>query len=137
DVTPNHTTTVEYSGITVDPRDDAHVLASVYQHGKGCAIFASTSSGDAWTQLQSVVSPDVAWWTPTMFSAATAAIAFDPIVAKRAYLTDWNGVYVKNDVTTTKVAWTTHERGHEEMGAMVLRSPTAGPILLCGVPDHS
>ncbi len=138
DVTPFQTK--EYGAISADPRNPEIVVVSEMKPARNQPLYLTRDGGRSWKILAQAVGtvrakPDVAWWRSDYFAAATAAIAVDPAVPGRLWLTDWGGVWLTDDYLADVVSFRTLERGHEELVVFTLATPPKGAALLSGVTD--
>lgn len=125
----------DYCGVATDPRDPQVVMVAPISDDFPTPLFRSTDAGAHWTSLRYRRQPDVPWWPARFFTGHTASLVIDPLRPRRVFYTDYYGVWRTDDISQTPSLWRTHQRGHEETEAFVLRSPPAGPPLISGVAD--
>lgn len=134
DVTPEPGS---YSGVSVDPRDPTFVFVSQRGRGFRSRAYRSTDGGATFSELSYSKRANVPWWPDHYWAAATSCVALDPHRPGRAWLTDWYGTWVTNDIRAGTTEWVTHENGHEQVCVLALLSPPVGAPLLSGIMDIS
>ena len=127
-----------YNGLTVDPANAQHLIASRRAGSVPEDIFRSTDGGASWININKSfqVNHSSPWWNPNYLAGALSSILFDPHVPGRVWMSDWLGIYRTEDVTQTKVVWSTYTKGHEEMVGFDMISPPTGAPLLAGYADN-
>ncbi len=124
-----------FNGLSVNPNNPNDLLVSLNET-KSTKIYRSLDGGATWKEKKASLNNTVAWWDmPSMFANYTSALEFDPKVAGKVWLTDWYGIWQTKDISASPVAWTNHQKGHEELVIFALASPPSGPLLLSGVAD--
>jgi len=101
-------------------------------------IYYSSDGGQSWTNTIANAQKhvDITWIANTEFSAATAAVLLDPSDPKKAWFTDWFGVWMTPDITATPVQWYTKHHGIDEMVVFQVISTPSGANLLTGLADN-
>jgi hypothetical protein len=130
----------EYCAISSDPRNPDIVVVSELRPARNQPLYLTRNGGREWKTLAQAVGTvraksDVPWWGADDFAAATAAVAIDPVIAGRLWLTDWSGTWLTDDYLADVVNFHTLERGHEEVVVFTLATPPKGVALLSGVAD--
>jgi len=137
DVTPSGFTRA-MSGISVDPRDPKHLLATsintYYQqpNGWGDVIFRSTDAGATWTNEwtagATMANGGIVWGgIQTVHWAGSAEI--DPFDSQRAWVSSGNGVFRTTDLSAAKSTWTFDVHGIEETVPLDAVSIPSGPFV--------
>ncbi|WP_251510023.1 WD40/YVTN/BNR-like repeat-containing protein [Paenibacillus polysaccharolyticus] len=131
-----------YYGITIDPRNDNHILAAVRTGGDNLPLYRSVNGGSSWTTVNKTLVSKPGWWTPNMFFSATSSIGFDPHNAGSVYASDWFGVYKTNNINGTNgvagsaSTWEAITDGHEEVVALTASTPPQGVSFFSGLTDQ-
>lgn len=123
-----------FDALSVNPSNPSDVLVATDQ-STSTRIYRSLNGGSTWTQLSMTLDNTLPWFDAGTFTHATAAIAFDPVVAGRVWLSDWYGVYQTNDINTQPVTWHNFVAGIEQLVVFGLAIPADGPWLLSAVAD--
>lgn len=138
EIAPPRAATSAFNAIALDPFDPQRVLVAYDQlrdRGQSRRVFVSENGGDRWTARTAQRQPQIPWRQFLAFGDAISAIAFDPHVPERVWLTDWFGVWQTDDIRQQPTVWRTEAFGHEELVTFDLISPPRGAALLSGVAD--
>jgi photosystem II stability/assembly factor-like uncharacterized protein len=138
DVTPEPR--MEFAAIAADPGDSSTLIVGESKGAQSLALYLTRDRGEDWTALAQAsgtisARANVPWWSPKYFASATSALAFDPQVSNRLWLTDWYGTWLTDNARARPIVFRTLERGHEEVVPMTLSTPPSGAWLLSGVHD--
>ncbi|MGF1478658.1 MAG: WD40/YVTN/BNR-like repeat-containing protein [Cyanophyceae cyanobacterium] len=133
-ITPERQARQLFNGLSVHPWNPDNVLVSLGET-QSPKIFHSHDGGQTWQQKRSRLNRTVPWLPTEFFGDYTAAIAFDPQVPERVWLTDWFGVWRTDNIETRFPLWTNYAQGHEQIVTLALSSPPQGALLLSGVAD--
>lgn len=131
DISPTKTA---FNALAINPKNPQDILVSLKQSTE-VKIYRSQDGGKSWKVLVNQLQHTVPWWDDAMFGLWTSAIAFDPQIPGKVWLTDGFGIWQTEDINASPVTWTNHQRGHEEVVVFSLVSPPQGPLLLSGVAD--
>jgi hypothetical protein len=131
---------MEFAAVAVHPKDPSTLMVGEWKFAKYLSLYLSRDRGRHWKALSQAsgslsFQPNVPWWPRAYFPSATSAIAFDPHVSGRLWVTDWYGTYFTDSFDSRPVTFRTLERGHEEVVAMTLATPPKGAALLSGLHD--
>ncbi|MEO1131331.1 MAG: hypothetical protein AAFX40_01345 [Cyanobacteria bacterium J06639_1] len=137
DITPPDPATPAFNALAIDPFAPDRLLVVYDQYhdrGDNRRVFLSENRGESWQAIVPQVDLQVPWWNEAAWADAAAAIAFDPHVRDRVWLTDWSGVWQTTSIGEDST-WRNLSRGHEELVTFALLSLPRGAELLCGVAD--
>ncbi|MEO0804030.1 MAG: glycosyltransferase family 39 protein, partial [Cyanobacteria bacterium J06642_2] len=101
DITPRNPATPAFNAIAIDPFEPNRLIAVYDQYHDRAnqqRVFVSEDSGENWQVQTAYGNSGAPWWEDAAFGAATAAIAFDPHVPDRVWLTDWSGVWQTSNI---------------------------------------
>jgi xyloglucan-specific exo-beta-1,4-glucanase len=133
-ITPTKTQ-MSFNGLAIDPNNANQIMVSLGETPK-TEIYRSENGGESWQKLNRRLQRTVPWWQKDQFSQPwVAAMAFDPHVPNRVWLTEWAGVWRTDNVAANPTVWTNYANGHEEVLAIDLAAPPEGPLLISGVGD--
>jgi xyloglucan-specific exo-beta-1,4-glucanase len=142
EVTPSDTVRA-YSGISVDPNNAQHLIASTtntwWPQGSawGDQFFVSINGGATWTNVVSrgfqLATGGMPWIADQSIHWA-GTIEFDPFNTRSVWVTSGNGVFRTADIEATPTVWTFTAKGIEETAVLSLASATGVP-LLSGIGD--
>jgi xyloglucan-specific exo-beta-1,4-glucanase len=137
-------------GISVDPADTAHLVASTLCHyggqwrfadstdGWGDKLFESKDGGASWRLLNTYaeksfsnpsVDPDGTEWIHGKAVHWAGSVEFDPFDTRRVWVTSGNGVFRSDDISVTNPVWKFAARGIEEVVPFEALSIPDGPML--------
>lgn len=137
-------------GISVDPADTNHLVASTLCHyggqwrfdnatdGWGDKLFRSTDGGKTWMLLNPYaeksttnanVDPNGTAWIYGKAVHWAGSVEFDPFDTKRVWVTSGNGVFRTDDVSAANTIWKFAARGIEEVVPFEALSIPDGPML--------
>lgn len=137
-------------GISADPRDTNHLVASTLCHyggqwrfdnatdGWGDKLFESRDGGATWRLLNPYadklpananVDPNGTEWIYGKAVHWAGSVEFDPFDTKRVWVTSGNGVFRTDDVSAEKTIWKFAARGIEEVVPFEALSIPGGPML--------
>ncbi|MBW4520382.1 MAG: hypothetical protein KME16_11855 [Scytolyngbya sp. HA4215-MV1] len=135
DITPQKFKT-GYDGLAVNPANPDQIWVSLAETPKS-KIYQSLDGGAIWQAQNRKLNDTVPWWNrPPLFTQPwIAAMAFDPQVPERVWLTEWTGVWRTDRASATPVVWTNYAKGHEEVVVGALASPPQGALLISGLYD--
>jgi photosystem II stability/assembly factor-like uncharacterized protein len=134
DITPPGQQGKVFNGLSIHPRDPSQILVSQGEKGSP-KIFYSNNGGDRWTTKQVHVKKTVPWLPDDFFADHASAIAFDPQVRDRVWLTDWFSVWRTDRITADRSIWTNEVQGLEQTVVFALAAPPNGTSLLSGIAD--
>lgn len=137
-------------GISADPRDTNHLVASTLCHyggqwryadstdGWGDKLFESKDAGATWRILNTYanksrtdtnVDPNGTEWIHGKAIHWAGSVEFDPFDTKRVWVTSGNGVFRTDDVSAAKTIWKFAAQGIEEVVPFEALSIAGGPML--------
>ncbi|MBW4650074.1 MAG: hypothetical protein KME06_15500 [Kastovskya adunca ATA6-11-RM4] len=126
----------EFNGLSLNATNPQEVLIATREKSENTNLYRSLDGGRTWREIKRSVNNTVPWWSKYMLSnPATSAIAFDPKVPNRVWLTDWYGIWRTDNINQQPSIWTNYQNGHEEVVPFTLVAPPQGAILLSGVAD--
>lgn len=127
-----------YSGISVDPANPMRLVASTINtySAQGSAwgdrFFLSTNGGTSWTDIIEsrgfTMDPDGITWISTSSIHWAGSIEFDPSNTNRVLVTSGNGIFINEDINTSKI-WKFNVRGLEETVPLNFISIPGGPAI--------
>ena len=137
-------------GISADPLDTNHLVASTLCHyggqwrfadstdGWGDKLFESKDGGATWRLLNTFAEksrtdfntdPNGTAWIHGKAVHWAGSVELDPFDTKRVWVTSGNGVFRTDDVSSTKPIWKFAARGIEEVVPFEALSIPNGPML--------
>ena len=137
-------------GISADPADTNHLVASTLCHyggqwrfdnatdGWGDKLFESKDGGATWRLLNPYaeksttnanVDPNGTSWIYGKAVHWAGSVEFDPFDTKRVWVTSGNGVFRTDDVSSDETIWKFAARGIEEVVPFEALSIPDGPML--------
>ncbi|MGF1541387.1 MAG: hypothetical protein ACFCU5_13205 [Pleurocapsa sp.] len=134
DITPQKYRNHIFNALSIHPWRGNEILVGLGETSHP-AIFYSADAGDTWIEKPAQHNFTVPWWPDFFFANHLAAIAFDPHVDQRIWLTDWFGVWRTDDFGSNPPTWTNYAEGHEQLVPFNLVAPPQGGQLLSGVAD--
>jgi xyloglucan-specific exo-beta-1,4-glucanase len=138
-VTPAGTNS-PFSGISVDPSNPKHLVASTtntwqyQQHGPdtwGDRIYTSLDAGRSWTDVFAngmKVDPNGIDWIGTQSIHWAGTVEFDPFDAKSVWVVSGNGVYKTSDIDAPVSSWKFETHGLEETVVFSAESLPGGKL---------
>ncbi|CAN7735746.1 cellulose binding domain-containing protein [Duganella sp. LjRoot269] len=130
-----------YSGISVDPSNPKHLVASslgiwAYQQHQpatwGDRVFTSLDGGRSWTDVFAngmTVDGDGVEWGASTSIHWLGTIEFDPFDPKSVWAVSGNGVFRTSDIDAPVSRWKFDVKGMEESGVYALESLPGGPLV--------
>ncbi|WP_051382871.1 hypothetical protein [Gloeobacter kilaueensis] len=132
DLSPEANTS--FDALDVSPLDPRQILVATDQ-SSDTHIYYSKNGGTSWTLLSRSLASTLPWFDPAAFTRSTAAVAFDPFVAGKAWLSDWYAVYQTADFTAQPTIWRNAVGGIEQTVTFGLSAPASGPLLVSAIAD--
>ena len=136
-VTPSGYTRA-FGGISVDPANPQRLVASTIntymQQGAGWGdrFFISTNGGSTWTDIIAsrgfTMDSNGVTWVASSTIHWSGCIEFDPANTKRVWVTSGNGIFVNEDINSSKI-WKFNVKGLEETVPLNAVSITGGPFI--------
>ncbi len=127
-----------YSGISVDPTNPQRLVASTInaylQQGSawGDRFFISTNGGISWTDIIESrgfsMDPNGVTWVSNSSIHWAGSIEFDPANTNRVFVTSGNGIFINEDINSSKT-WKFTVKGLEETVPLNLVSIPNGPLI--------
>lgn len=127
-----------YGGISVDPANPMRLVASTVNtylaqgSAWGDRFFLSTNGGTSWTDIIesrgfTMDSNGISWISGTAIHGA-GSIEFDPSNTNRVLVVSGNGIFVNEDINTSKI-WKFNVKGLEETVPINFISIPGGPAI--------
>lgn len=128
-----------FSGISMDPRDPKHLVASTintwklqHDNAYGDRIYSSRDGGRSWSDVvQRGFKLDTigADWIKTEAIHWAGSLEFDPFDARQAWITSGNGVFKTADIDAAVPAWRFDVAGLEETVPTNAESVAGAPFV--------
>lgn len=126
-----------FGGISVDPLNPARIIASSVNtymnqdNAYGDRFFLTTNGGTTWTDIVErgfdINDNGIPWINGHAIHWA-GSIEFDPFDTKKAWVTSGNGIFMTENIDSTKNVWTFAVHGLEETVPLDFISIPNGPV---------
>ncbi|MDP4176800.1 MAG: dockerin type I domain-containing protein [Bacillota bacterium] len=127
-----------FGGISVDSKNPNIIVAATLDcWWPGDMIFRSTDGGKSWTEILRAGTRDEskAPWFSKSNIGWIATIQIDPYNSDNAIFTTGGGVFMTNNLSSSKVVWSYEDSGLEETCTLELKSPPTGTNLISALGD--
>ncbi len=142
EISPDYSDVETYTGITIDPEDDNHILCNARGKKQKMTLpfWESFDGGESWFCHKNGESVEwlnkISWWSSRKYNSQPSAIIFDHFKNQKAWFTDWYGIYRAEGLGEKKIKVYSEIYGHEELVIFDMLCTPQGANLLTGCADN-